>query len=102
MSMENRSINNRSCTTAHSREELMSIISKTSFALDDTRLFLDTHPDCKEAMEFFKKMQRIRHEAMREYTDRYGAISGYDMGSSDMWSWNAGNFPWLLDKKGGC
>ena len=102
MSMENRTMNKRSCPTARSREDLMDLISKVSFALDDTRLFLDTHPTCTEAMDFFKKMQHIRREAMKEYTERYGTISGYDMGSSDVWSWNAGNYPWLQDKKGGC
>lgn len=87
---------------ARSREELMDIISKVSFAMDDTRLFLDTHPDCKEAMEYFRKMQLIRKEALREYTDRYGAVCAYDMGPSDMWMWNDRNHPWLSSRKGGC
>lgn len=100
--MENRSVNNRPCAAERSREELMSIISRVSFAMDDTRLFLDTHPDCVEAMEYFKKMQHIRHEAMREYTERFGAMYGYNMGNHDTWTWNQGTPPWRMERKEGC
>ena len=30
------------------KEDLMKIITQASFAMDDTRLFLDTHPNCTE------------------------------------------------------
>lgn len=36
----------------------MKIITQTSFALDDTRLFLDTHPNCQEAIMFYNKVQK--------------------------------------------
>ena len=101
MSIENRNMNLKSCKVSRSKEDLMDIISKVSFALDDTRLYLDTHPDCEKAMDFFKKMQHIRHEAMKEYTENYGAIYGYNMGSCDNWSWNMGDYPWLSNKKVG-
>ena len=33
-----------------SKEKLMDIITKASFAMDDVKLFLDTHPNCMEAI----------------------------------------------------
>ena len=36
-----------------SKEKLMDIITKASFAMDDVKLFLDTHPNCMEALEYY-------------------------------------------------
>lgn len=77
-----------------SRSELLDVIDKTSFAMDDTRLFLDTHPDSREALSFFSRMQELRKKAVREYTDTYGPISSYDVAPCDMWKWNMGPWPW--------
>ncbi len=108
MSMENRNMNNRNMNnnrmnrTERTERELMDIITKVSFAMDDTRLFLDTHPDCTEAMEYFQKMHRIRHEAVKEYTQRFGQIVSYHIDGCDSWDWNSAPLPWHSSKKGGC
>ena len=39
------------------REKLMREIQEVSFALVDLNLFLDSHPDCKVALDYFKDMQ---------------------------------------------
>ena len=39
------------------RQELMNRINAASFAVDDVKLFLDTHPCDKDAMEYFEKYQ---------------------------------------------
>lgn len=104
MSMENRNMsNNRMRRSERTERELMDIITKVSFAMDDTRLFLDTHPDCTEAMEYFKKMHRIRHEAVKEYAQRFGQIESYHIDNDDdSWDWNSAPLPWHSSKKGGC
>lgn len=77
-----------------SRNELLDIIDKTSFAMDDTRLYLDTHPTCSEALVFFAKMQEKRKRAIKEYTELYGPICSYDVAPCDIWKWNMGPWPW--------
>lgn len=99
--MGNCNIQNSCSVNNRSREDLLDLITKVSFAMDDTRLFLDTHPDCVEAMDFFRKMMHIRHDLIEEYTERYGALVSYDMWDNDKWTWNDCNIPWLLNKKGG-
>ena len=42
------------------RLKLMKIINQASFAMDDVKLFLDTHPSCSEAIEYYKKVKKIR------------------------------------------
>ncbi len=100
MSCENRI--NFNCNNMRSKDELMDLITKVSFAMDDTRLFLDTHPDCHEAMEYFNKMKLLRYALIKEYTERFGSLVAYYPSECDPWDWNAKPLPWLSKKKGGC
>lgn len=77
-------------------KKLRAIIDKASFAMDDTRLFLDTHPDCREAMAYFRKMEKIRNEAIKEYEIHCGQILSYsaDKQEDGDWNWNKGPLPW--------
>lgn len=77
-----------------SREQLMCIITEASFALDDVKLFLDTHPNDAEALEYYQMYREIRNEAMREYRDCYGPISAYDVETSNVWTWIDEPWPW--------
>ena len=43
-----------------SRNELMHLINVASFSVDDVKLFLDTHPDNKEALEIGRASCRER------------------------------------------
>ena len=44
---------NRPC-----KKELLEWINIVSFAVDDVKLFLDTHPNCTEALEFFDEFKK--------------------------------------------
>lgn len=77
-----------------SRTELLDIINKVSFAMDEARLYLDTHPSCSEAMTYFQHMKEKRERAIDEFTSNYGPISSYDVAPSEMWKWNSGPMPW--------
>ena len=76
------------------KKQLRQIIDQTSFALDDCRLFLDTHPHCREALEYYEKMENIRHQAIKEYTAQFGPILAYDVTPANEWIWNQGPMPW--------
>ena len=52
----------------NSREKLMRDVQVTSFAMDDTILFLDTHPNDRAALEAYQKYRVKRREAVAEYT----------------------------------
>ena len=39
------------------QEKLMQLIQKASFAVYDTKLFLDTHPNCQEALDYYHEMK---------------------------------------------
>jgi spore coat protein JB len=80
--------------TSKSRDQLMCIITESSFALDDCKLFLDTHPYDKEALEYYEKYRQIRKAAMREYRECYGPISAYDVEPANYWTWIDDPWPW--------
>ena len=57
---------NRPC-----KKELLEWINIVSFAVDDVKLFLDTHPNCPEALEFFDEFKKQRVQALKEYAKYY-------------------------------
>lgn len=78
-------------------EKLKRIINMSSFAMDDTRLFLDTHPDSREAMMYFEKNRQIREHALNEYNQNFGPMCSYDVNAGNYWSWNSGPWPWEVE-----
>ena len=76
------------------RDSLMKIITQASFAMDDVKLFLDTHPNCKEALEYYKEAKKVRGEAWEAYTQKYGPLSSYEVDNEEYWDWNKGPMPW--------
>ena len=85
---------NRTCK--YSREQLMDTIKEVSFAVDDIKLYLDTHPDDKKALEFFKEKVMIRNEALKEYAAQYGplTIDTAEDTCSRQWDWVMQPWPW--------
>jgi spore coat protein JB len=79
---------------AMNREKLFACITATSFVMDDLRLFLDTHPRDREALEYWDRVQRVRNEAVHEYTKCYGPIEMYNVENDDRWTWAEGPWPW--------
>ncbi len=76
------------------QEKLMHLIQKASFAVYDTKLFLDTHPNCQEALDYYQEMKKIREKAWKEYTENFGSLSAEDVPNKDYWDWNNRPWPW--------
>ena len=75
-------------------------IGDVSFAMDDLRLFLDTHPNCAEALSLFNEYKRLRHELIARYTEACGSLVSYYPDSENGWTWNDGPMPWQTEVKG--
>jgi spore coat protein JB len=76
------------------REKLLQYISEVSFALDDCILFLDTHPNNEEALEYYHKYNEMRNEAREEYENCFGPLTNRGVVSDNMWTWVAEKWPW--------
>ena len=77
------SLNNASMKNMHrsmNRNQLMEHINQVSFAVDEVKLYLDTHPCDSEALAYF-------HEMSADYS------------CAERWNWINEPWPW---QEGGC
>lgn len=83
-----------------SRRELLEWINIVSFAVDDVKLFLDTHPCNTEALEYFEEFKKQRVQALREYAKCYGPLTiDTACTPAERWMWVNEPWPW---QEGGC
>lgn len=83
------------------RKDLLQTINEASFAVDDVKLFLDTHPRDEEALEYLRKYSCIRNEAMKMYAEHYCplTIDTAVYSCENTWNWLDEPWPW---QEGGC
>lgn len=79
------------------REKLMREIQEVNFALVDLNLYLDSHPDCKMALDFFRDMQIKYANLEAEYEMKFGPLTAFDTNTEQGWAWINGPWPWELE-----
>ena len=80
------------------QKKLLSRIATCDFILTETALFLDTHPDCSEALDFYRKHLEMRKKAAEEYTEKYGMLRHEDYIGQNKWQWTEGPWPWEFEE----
>lgn len=79
------------------RLSLQRALAEAGFAAHDANLFLDTHPDCTNALQYFFERQDEYADLLAEYVDRFGPISAGDDGDDGNWLWVKGPWPWQAE-----
>ena len=77
-----------------SRSALLKRVQMYSFAAYDAALFLDTHPCCVEALEYYKKYKKLYEEAKAEFEANYGPITVMSDKIDTCWTWVNDPWPW--------
>ena len=76
------------------KQKLLLRLSAISFALYETRLFLDTHPENSEALERLKQYQTKYDVLKTEYEKQFGPLTlngaNSDEWLHDPWPWDNG------------
>ncbi len=80
------------------QKNLLSRIATCDFVLTETALFLDTHPDCAEALAFYKKHLEMRKKAAEEYAEKFGMLRHEDYNGQNSWQWTEGPWPWEYEE----
>ncbi|MBQ7937578.1 MAG: spore coat protein CotJB [Oscillospiraceae bacterium] len=80
------------------RKTLLARLAACDFILYETALFLDTHPDCKDALAFYQKHLEMRKKAEEEYTEKYGMLQHKDYKGQNSWQWTEGPWPWEYEE----
>lgn len=76
------------------KHKLLRAIQMYSFALDEIRIYLDTHPNCKEGLEYFHKYKDMKEAAVKEYNRRFGPLTSEQVNSREKWTWISDPWPW--------
>lgn len=77
------------------REKCLRNVQTASFATDEARLYLDTHPNDDKAKRYYDKHNSMRKKAMQEYTSQYAPLTTDDINAAkDGWTWIDEPYPW--------
>ncbi|MEG0924217.1 MAG: spore coat protein CotJB [Anaerovoracaceae bacterium] len=79
------------------RGEAMRAVQMYDFAMEDTGLFLDTHPTNKMALQFYGDTRKKYIEAVEDYEEQFGALNASDVDVSDSWTWVNSPWPWEME-----
>lgn len=78
------------------REKMMRLIQTHDFALIETMLYLDGHPDDMSALNYYNEQKKLKSKYIKEYEAKYGPIT-YDFNYDDHWDWVATPWPWEME-----
>ncbi len=79
------------------RTELLKVIQAHDFALNETALFLDTHPQNKKALLYYDKIRKLLAQVTVEYETKYGPLTRMSATSTERWQWIDSPWPWEME-----
>ena len=79
------------------RAMMLKKIQAACFALEDIKLFLDTHPTDRNALECYSKYQKIYMMLVKEFEEKYGALNAERVDTSKGWTWVENPWPWEME-----
>ena len=65
-----------------------------SFAIVELALYLDTHPNDREALELYQAYQKMYHQGMMEFGDKYTPLTHANPSRGDRYQWPSDPWPW--------
>lgn len=85
---------------ANEQEKLLHDIGILDFVVIELNLYLDTHSNDRNAMEYFNHYNRMSNQAKKEYSEKFGplTIAQVDTSGCGDWVWASLPMPW----EGGC
>ena len=75
-------------------ENVRGDLEALSFAMDEVRLFLDTHPTNTCALKAYQELHTQRDAAVKAYEAAVGPVDFYSAGGTNAWNWVQGPWPW--------
>lgn len=79
---------------------LLEKIRAVSFVKDEITLFLDTHPNCAAALDYYDKTVSELQMLTEEYENTVGPLTAMGNRSRVTWQWVDGPWPWQAGNGG--
>ena len=77
------------------QKEMMKKLQQLSFTLVELNLFLDTHPDNREARELYNRYSEEMAMLREQYFQKYGPTLNFGVcPAGDSFSWINSPWPW--------
>ncbi len=76
------------------KTQLLDQIRAEDFALYETALFLNTHPDCQDALCYYQARKDTVRALKKQYEHAFGPLSIYGNTDGNCWRWVEGPWPW--------
>lgn len=69
-------------------------LQAAGFALQELALYLDTHPDDKEALALYRTYQKLYNKGMTEYSEKYSPLNHKTPVNDETYTWLNDPWPW--------
>lgn len=79
------------------QQKMMREYQIADFCVHEAVLFLDTHPENKKAMEYYRKAQAKLESVLKTYEAKFGPITA-DAVKSMGWNWITTPWPWQKEE----
>ena len=76
------------------QKELYEWIMMLGFCAVDMMLYLDTHPDDEEALNYFNQRTALYNAAKQSYQEQFGQLNAFSEQERSSWDWNTAPMPW--------
>ena len=80
------------------KTKLMRQIQMLDFAVTEAALFLDTHPNNKKALAYYKKHRDMRDQVASAYEEMFGPLTIGGVSSQEKWTWVTACWPWETEE----
>jgi len=77
-----------------SRNELLQRLTAVDFYLTDLHLYLNTHPDDRDALTKYNTLVKEARQLRDEYERLYGMLMALTTPSKYPWQWIENPWPW--------
>ncbi len=76
------------------KEQMLNDIGTVSFCMVELMLYLDTHPNDRNAMEYFNHYAHIKDQLSREFSREFFPLTAKDSDCNKEWRWGMAPLPW--------
>lgn len=77
----------------NSREALLRQVQIYDFALNDTALYLNLHPDDRVALDYYNRYKKLHDDAVAQFNQAYGPLARWQV-TDKRWQWVDEPWPW--------
>lgn len=78
----------------NNKERMLRDIGILDFTITELTLYLDTHPDDCNAMEYFNHYNRIKIQMEKDFSRKYYSLKLDYAESNKEWRWGEAPLPW--------